>query len=205
MAVSSTAPTQLLLVRHGQSEWNALGRWQGQADPPLTNHGRVQAAQAGEKLGMFDAIASSPQQRALETATILAQSIGVGPVLVDDDLRERGAGEWSGLTRVEIDSEWPGYLDEGRRPPAFEADEPLLDRVTSALLRLGDRARGGQVLVVCHGGVIGIVHYHHGERHRRIPNLGAQWVLAHSGQIQLGDEVELIDPEPSVDSDDRRV
>lgn len=154
---------------------------------------------------MFDAIASSPQQRALETATILAESIGVGPVLIDDDLRERSAGEWSGLTRVEIEEAWPGYLDQGRRPPAFEADEPLLERVTGSLLRLGDRAEGGQVLVVCHGGVIGIVHYHHGERHRRIPNLGAQWVLAHPERIELGDEVELIDPEPSVDQDDRRV
>lgn len=154
---------------------------------------------------MFDAIASSPQQRALETATILAESIGVGPVLIDDDLRERNAGEWSGLTRVEIEEAWPGYLEEGRRPPTFEADEPLLERVTGALLRLGDRAEGGQVLVVCHGGVIGIVHYHHGERHRRIPNLGAQWVLAHPERIELGGEVELIDPEPSADRDDRRV
>jgi broad specificity phosphatase PhoE len=197
--------TELLLVRHGQSEWNAQGRWQGQADPPLTDHGRDQAVRAGGNLGMFDAIASSPQQRALETATILAECIGVGPVLVDDDLRERNAGEWSGLTRADIDREWPGYLDAGRRPPSFEADEPLLERVTGALLRIGERAVGGQVLVVCHGGVIGVVHYHHGERHRRIPNLGAQWVHAADGQLQLGDEVALIEAEPSVDADDRRV
>jgi broad specificity phosphatase PhoE len=197
--------TELLLVRHGQSEWNAQGRWQGQADPPLTDHGRGQAFRAGENLGMFDAIASSPQQRALETATILAESIGVGPVLVDDDLRERNAGEWSGLTRADIERDWPGYLEDGRRPPSFEPDEPLLDRVSGALLRIGDRASGGQVLVVCHGGVIGIVHYHHGERHRRIPNLGAQWVIMANGQLSLGEEVALIKPEPSVDSDDRRV
>ncbi|MCP3855252.1 MAG: histidine phosphatase family protein [Actinomycetia bacterium] len=193
------------MVRHGQSEWNAQGRWQGQADPPLTNHGRLQAMRAAEKLGMFDALASSPQQRALETATILAEAIGVGPVLIDDDLRERNAGEWSGLTREEIDEQWPGYLDKGRLPPSFEADEPLLDRVTGALLRVGGRARGGEVLVVCHGGVIGVIHHHHGERHRRIPNLGAHWVDAHHDRLELGEEVELIEPEPSVDRDDRRV
>ncbi len=193
------------MVRHGQSEWNAQGRWQGQADPPLTNHGRIQARRAADKLGMFDALASSPQQRALETATILAEAIGVGPVLIDDDLRERNAGEWSGLTREEIDAQWPSYLDQGHRPPSFEADQPLLDRVTGALLRVGGQARGGEVLVVCHGGVIGIIHHHHGERHRRIPNLGAQWVDAHDDRLELGEEVELIEPEPSVDRDDRRV
>ena len=56
--------TKLLIVRHGQSEWNALGRWQGQADPPLTDVGENQAKKATKKLGLFDSIVSSPLQRA---------------------------------------------------------------------------------------------------------------------------------------------
>ena len=60
--------TKLLILRHGQSEWNALGRWQGQADPPLTDVGKKQALKATKKLGLFDSIVSSPLQRAKNTA-----------------------------------------------------------------------------------------------------------------------------------------
>lgn len=107
--------TRVLLVRHGQSEWNADGRWQGQADPPLTDLGRAQAHHAARSLGVVDAIVSSDLQRAAETAAILAGELGVGPVVLDPDLRERDAGEWSGLTRSEIERDWPGYL--GPPPP----------------------------------------------------------------------------------------
>src|SRR5687767_11323336 len=96
-------PTRVLLVRHGQSEWNATGRWQGQADPPLTDLGRRQARSAAAALGTVDAVFASDLQRASETALIIAGELGVGPVVVDPDLRERDAGEWSGLTRVEIE------------------------------------------------------------------------------------------------------
>ncbi len=53
---------KLLIVRHGQSEWNALGRWQGQADPPLTDLGANQAKMATKKLGLFDSIVSSQKR-----------------------------------------------------------------------------------------------------------------------------------------------
>src|SRR3954449_1914254 len=100
----------LLLVRHGQSEWNAVGRWQGQADPPLTELGREQARLAARSLGALDAIFASDLQRATETALIISNALGVGPVVIDPDLRERDAGEWSGLTRSEIEEQYPGYL-----------------------------------------------------------------------------------------------
>ena len=95
--------TRLLLVRHGESEWNALGKWQGQANPPLTDQGRRQAQQAAGVLGAFDAIVASTLQRAAETAAIISEVMGVGPVLVEEDLQERSAGPWQGLTRVEIE------------------------------------------------------------------------------------------------------
>ena len=78
--------TRLLLIRHGQSEWNALGKWQGQADPPLTGTGRQQAQKAGPVVGKFDAIFSSGLQRATETAVIISEIIGVGPVLMEPNL-----------------------------------------------------------------------------------------------------------------------
>ena len=118
-AMSSPAPSpeaRLLVVRHGQSEWNAVGRWQGRADPPLTMEGRRQAAAAARALGTFDGVVSSPLQRAAETAAIIAEHLGIGPVLTDPDLMERDAGEWQGLTRGQIEMEWPGYLEEGKRP-----------------------------------------------------------------------------------------
>ena len=98
--------TRLLLVRHGQSEWNALGKWQGQANPPLTDIGREQARQAGSVLGQFDAIFSSDLQRASETAVIISEILGIGPVVTDSDLQERCAVPWHGLTREENAEIW---------------------------------------------------------------------------------------------------
>src|SRR3954471_3985163 len=133
--------TRLLLVRHGQSEWNAQGRWQGQADPPLTDLGRAQARAAARSVGSVDGIFASELQRATETAAIIAEELGLGPVLIDEGLRERDAGAWSGLTRDEIHERFPGYLPDDRhrafapneasspqRPPGWESDEHLLAR-----------------------------------------------------------------------------
>src|SRR4249919_1885580 len=97
--------TRVLLARHGQSEWNSAGRWQGQADPPLSALGRKQAIHAAERIGAVDAIIASDLQRAAETAFIIAEAIGVGPVITEPQLRERNVGEWSGLTRDEIEAE----------------------------------------------------------------------------------------------------
>ena len=105
--------TRVLLARHGQSTWNAEGRWQGQADPPLSELGREQAHLAAAHVGAVDLIASSPQQRALETATIISSTIGVGPVVVVEQLRERSAGPWSGLTRIDIDNQYCRWLRTG--------------------------------------------------------------------------------------------
>ncbi len=73
--------TRILLVRHGESEWNADGRWQGQADPPLTERGRRQAVHAASALGTIDAIVTSDLERASETGAILARLLGVDQVV----------------------------------------------------------------------------------------------------------------------------
>src|SRR6187551_2407785 len=117
-----SAMSRILLVRHGQSTWNADGRWQGQADPPLSELGIAQAEAAARVLDGVGTIWSSDLERAHHTASILAAALGLA-VVPDARLREREAGEWTGLTRAEIDEQYPGAIAERRRPPGFEADE----------------------------------------------------------------------------------
>lgn len=164
--------TRVLLVRHGESEWNATGRWQGHRDPELTDEGRRQAEEAAQALGTFDLIASSPLARASETAQRIAEAIGIGPVIVLDELIERAAGEWEGLTRVEIEEGWPGYLAERKSPEGFESDEFLVPRAIAALGQLGELVGDGEALAVTHGGVMNALRIALGEGWTRIPNLG---------------------------------
>jgi probable phosphoglycerate mutase len=188
--------TRVLLIRHGQSEWNADGRWQGQADPPLTDLGRAQAFHAARALGVVDAIVASDLQRAAETAVVISNELGVGPLVLDPDLRERDAGAWSGLTRKEIDEGWPGYLDgePRRRPDGWEPDEVLLGRASVALARIHQLVAGGEAIAVTHGGLIYVLEGHFGAPFERIPNLGGRWIeVDDSGLVALGDRVLLID------------
>jgi probable phosphoglycerate mutase len=183
--------TRLLLVRHGESEWNASGKWQGWADPPLTELGQLQAQAAARAVGSVDAIVASDLHRASTTADIIARELGVGPVIVDAALRERDAGAWEGLTRTEIEAEYPGFLADGNRPDGYEDDESVLDRVVPALLTL--EAAGEAVLVVTHGGVIGAVDRVLGQTHARTPNLGGRVVDVVDGRLVPGETILLID------------
>ncbi|WP_375400395.1 histidine phosphatase family protein [uncultured Amnibacterium sp.] len=144
-------PTELVLVRHGETDWNRDGRIQGLSDIPLNDTGRQQAQQAGERLAAehWDAIAASPLARAAETARIIAGSIGLAQVELVDALVERNYGEAEGLTGPEIDALSGGVVR------ARETREEVVDRALPALLALAERHPGQSVLVVSHGGVIG--------------------------------------------------
>jgi broad specificity phosphatase PhoE len=186
--------TRILLVRHGQSVWNADGRWQGQADPPLSELGQTQAASASARVGIVDGIYASDLLRAHHTAEIVAAPIGAD-VAVDPRLRERSAGDWEGRTRAEIDEGWPGYLESGRRPAGYEADESVLARVLEALGEMA-HAHDGDVLVVTHGGVVRTLERHlGGDADGLIPNLGGRWVHHDGGTMRLGDRIVLLDEE----------
>jgi probable phosphoglycerate mutase len=156
--------------------------------------GRRQAAAAARALGSFDAVVSSPLQRAAETAAIIVEHLGIGPVLTEPDLMERDAGEWQGLTRAEIEMDWPGFLKHGKRPPTYEPDGVMLDRVLGALGRVADRAKepGSEVLVVAHGGVVYTLEEACGEPWRRILNLGGRWFEMTDGHLTAGPRVDLI-------------
>ncbi len=159
--------TELLLVRHAETEWNREGRWQGHADPPLNEAGRAQAhalarSLAGEEV---DAIYTSDLRRAAETAEILAVSLG-HPTIRDPDLREIDVGSWSGLTRAEVAERYPGWeTHDGESTDALQA------RVVAAVRRIAERHPGGQVLIVTHGGSIRSLQRHfHGEAARVLAN-----------------------------------
>ena len=186
--------TGILIVRHGQSEWNAAGRWQGQEDPPLSSLGRTQASAASGRVGAVDLVVASDLQRAVETAAIIAEAIGVGPVLIEPGLRERHAGEWQGLTKVEIEEGWPGYLDAGDRPPGFEPTDTFSERVHDALDRLEMTHRGATMLVVSHGGVVYVIEEHHGVPFERVANLAGRHLthLGPSRGLVLGERVDLV-------------
>ncbi len=184
--------TRILLIRHGQSAWNAVGRWQGQQDPPLTDLGRTQARRAAGSLGAIDGVWASTLERALETAVILSQELGVGPVVAEPALIERHAGEWEGLTRAEVEQHSPGFLDDGRRPPGWESDEDLQARTLPALDRIVEANDGGDVAVVTHGGVIYAIERALGAPFERIGNLGSRWVERDGGGFRLGDRLDLL-------------
>lgn len=177
--------SRLLLLRHGQSTWNAEGRWQGWADPPLSAMGEAQARAAAERLARLGltTVVSSDLQRARRTAELIAERLGLDVLAPEPDLRERNIGDWSGLTTVEIEQGWPGWLAAWRageleRPPNGEARQEIADRVLAVLERLDADAPDGVVLVVTHGGVIHLVQDHLGCDTVRMGNLCGRWLEA---------------------------
>ncbi|MCW2959737.1 MAG: Phosphoglycerate mutase [Thermoleophilia bacterium] len=174
-------PSDIYLVRHGQSEWNAAGRWQGQADPELSSLGREQAQQLA---GAFTDhgvthVVTSDLQRALETAQPVAERLGLEP-LVDPDVREIDVGSWSGMTRDEIQADDADALElyfQGKRGwtggETYAEHETRCDR---AALRLANLDSDGGIVVVTHGGtiralVLALLEIDHAHR-RRLASLG---------------------------------
>lgn len=184
---------RLLVVRHGESEWNAAGRWAGQRDPGLTPIGVEQArAAARDALRGLDlrAVVSSPLRRARHTAEIIADELSLplrDPVA---DLCERGAGEWSGLTAAEIERSYPRLLEAHRTGESVEipGGEPwpaFQDRVVRAIRELL-RASRERLLVVSHGGVLRAVEAHLGESPSRWSNLGGRWLTTDGDGLRGG-------------------
>ena len=196
-------PRRLLLIRHGQSTWNADGRWQGQADPPLSALGEEQAYDAARRLraGQFSRVVSSNLRRALRTAEILGEGLGL-PVEVDPDLREIDVGEWQGLTRAEINARAPGALadwSEGRSEstPGGELRTDLTDRARAALLRAAAASSpGNRVLLVSHGALIRNLDRALGLPPHGIGNLAGRWYESDGdGSLVAAELVSLADPE----------
>lgn len=193
---------RVLLLRHGQSTWNARGRWQGWADPPLSPEGEAQAAAAAVLLAdagetFAGGVVSSDLARARQTAEILASAMHLGPVAIDAELRERDVGAWSGLTTDEIEARWPGWLDAWRRgelpsPPDGEADDHFVGRTLAAVERHG-RAADGDLLLVVHGGLIRAVERALAADPSRPGNLCGRWLTVTAAGLVASDACRLAD------------
>ncbi|MGH3065744.1 MAG: histidine phosphatase family protein [Gaiellaceae bacterium] len=152
--------TRLILVRHGETEWNAKQQFQGHADPGLNELGRRQAQDLAESLALMqiDAIYSSDLKRARETAETIGERVGLR-VHEMSELREVDVGEWTGLTHEEIEELYPGALHRWRSGTGdgWELGESY-ERLTARLLRafrvIADRHPNDRVLIVGHGGTI---------------------------------------------------
>ena len=186
--------TKLLLVRHGQSEWNAMGRWQGKANPPLTDLGKEQALIAAKKLPNFSILASSDLVRARETAEIFAKAHDKdsNDILIEPQVQERDAGEFSGLTRDEIDKKFPGYLAQNRWPSGWEPDDVLREGLGRII---ASSTESDSIVVVTHGGCIYALESLLGEEYRRISNLGGRWFELIDDEFYLGERIQLLDPD----------
>ncbi len=157
------APTTILLARHGETDWNAVGRWQGHTDRSLTELGRRQAAELAERLAdvELDAVYSSDLLRAVETAEPVAKRLGL-PLQTLPELREVDVGTWAGLTRDEVAERFPdGFRRWSEWQTGWENGETydeMGERVVGAILRLAGEHPGERILVVSHGGAIRALH-----------------------------------------------
>ncbi|MDQ6838759.1 MAG: histidine phosphatase family protein [Actinomycetota bacterium] len=199
----------IVLVRHAQSEWNALGRWQGWADPPLTELGRSQAELAGVRLSSLAhghrqgppprLVVSSDLQRASTTASIVAdRALPHATPRTDPDWREYRVGAWSGLTRAEIEHQWPGELDRWDRgdllaPPGGEHRAHFEARLVKALGRVAaDTGETGAALVVSHGGAIRSLSRRFRTPVDHIGNLAGVVLTGSAGRFRQVDTIDLL-------------
>lgn len=194
--------TRALLLRHAESIWNATGRWQGWADPPLSDAGRQAALDAAARLAAYQpqAVASSDLERARRTAALLAGALLAGgpePV-TDADLREYDAGDWTGLTRTEIAARWPGWLeawDAGRIDHTSGGED--LDAFAARVQRGVRRAAAGPgtALIVTHSGVIRRLVRDLGGRLDSVGHLGGALLeVPAAGRLELLGSVSLLGP-----------
>jgi glucosyl-3-phosphoglycerate phosphatase len=155
---------RLILLRHGQTDYNVAGRMQGHLDSVLPTVGHEQAAAAAPVLAALgpDRVVSSDLQRAVDTAEVVGTACGLA-VKFDARLRETHLGEWQGCTVPEIDLDYPGAIATWRSdptwaPPGGESrvdvvarSRPVVDELDA---EFGDSGGSSTVLLVAHGGLI---------------------------------------------------
>lgn len=153
---------RLVLLRHGQTDFNLAGRMQGHLDSQLTEAGRSQALHVAPEIARMapDLLISSDLLRAEYTANIVGAAVGL-PVKLDPRLRETHLGVWQGRTVAEIDAEFPGAIaqwrsDPGWAPPGGESRIDVVRRSRPVVEELDDEVTGDDAtaVLVAHGGMI---------------------------------------------------
>ncbi|WP_026886498.1 histidine phosphatase family protein [Clostridium beijerinckii] len=153
--------TTLLLIRHGETDWNALGKFQGCTDIELSKEGIKQAQVLKNRLnGTFDWIYASPLSRAFKTANILA-SITDKEVIIEPEIREINFGEWEGLTIQQISEKYPDVFKAWRTDKKESyicgGDSSIrnaVGRAKKCILDIVSKHRGEKIVIVAHGGII---------------------------------------------------
>jgi probable phosphoglycerate mutase len=190
-----TTRTQFILVRHGETEWNRLGRIQGHLDSPLNGQGMAQAESVAARLERepFDRLVCSDLGRAISTAMIIAGRTG-HKVETDARLRERHYGIFQGMTRAQARAAHPhAYAeyeveDVDHAIPGGESTRQCFHRNLACLQELAARHAGGCLVVVAHGGVLDGLHRHvlglsHvGARAFTIVNASLNW-FSYEGEV----------------------
>ena len=162
--------TQILFIRHGETDWNRIRRIQGHLDIPLATTGVEQAQRLARRFadeagqgGRLDAIYSSDLQRAQQTARPIAAALGL-PLQLREGLRERQYGAFQGYDKEEIAERYPDEYehwqtrDAGFAPPAGESMRAFYHRVMDAIAPLVAAHPGGRIACVAHGGVLDCVY-----------------------------------------------
>lgn len=156
--------TEIIIIRHGETEWNKTGRFQGHSDVPLSAEGRAQAAMLGKNLAVdhVDMIYASDLTRAMETAAPLAQRFGL-EVISDPQLRELNFGAWEGRNFNDVNAENPNamknfYTDPERANiPESEPFPEFQRRIAGRVREIVARERGKRIVIVSHGASIRIL------------------------------------------------
>lgn len=154
--------SQVVFIRHGQTEWNLVKKTQGHLDSPLTQKGLSQAKEVADKLKKyhFDIIISSPLGRALETAKILNDELKVGKLTTNANLAERDLGVLQGKTKEESFMSFPQFFNENKRfiyeseIPYGETLSQFLSRIKTSMEELRELSTTNNILVVTHDGVL---------------------------------------------------
>ena len=157
--------TTILLIRHGQTDWNAQGRWQGHNDIPLNETGQAQAQALARRLASWpiQAVYASDLKRAAMTAVSVATALNQQPIL-DSLWRERDVGDFGGLTSQEVRDRFPDIWATMKNgllaPPNGEGWQALRARAVAAFKQVAARHEGAMVAVVSHGGTLANVIAH---------------------------------------------
>jgi probable phosphoglycerate mutase len=154
------AADKVVLWRPGRTDSNARGLWQGQLDIPLDEVGREQAEDAARVLGKLapTRLVSSDLSRAADTMSALARVTGL-PVETDPELREVHAGRWQGLSRAQIDEQWPDDLaawtrGDDIRVGGGERRSEVAERAAAAIERYAESTESGVLVISSHGGAL---------------------------------------------------
>jgi len=154
--VQLNSPTTICIIRHGETDWNSLGKLQGHEDIELNELGRKQALKTARYFESepWDIIVSSPLKRAVETARIIASCVSIPTVHIVEEIIERSYGAASGLLPEERRSRFPDGIIPGQ-----EDFEPLRKRAMIGLEKIAHDFKGKRIIVVSHGGLTNSILY----------------------------------------------